>query len=285
MIEKLVISLVIVSLVLVVSGCVQQGSGPVCNPPYIVKGFECCLDRNDNNICDEDEQQFPACGDGECQANEDCFSCPQDCGECETSEYCGDSICSPEENVCEYDTDSDRYESKCPDDCGHKCPGKIVLSSNVSKSEETHAYNCSGFREGICINTGNNEFMIEHATTPYESLQRGIRTAVKNVGEDKARIINSSFECYAENRTVMDSDGDIYKDISVEDYFYYDGKKESIDVLNPVYPEGTDWYLYHYLDLEVRYMEKEFDLTCNISLTSQDPAWEKTQTVYISFVK
>lgn len=46
---------------MVVSGCNGTGdavskSGPVCNPPYIVKGYECCLDQNRNSICDNDEQ-------------------------------------------------------------------------------------------------------------------------------------------------------------------------------------------------------------------------------------
>ncbi|MBD3262636.1 MAG: hypothetical protein GF334_13365 [Candidatus Altiarchaeales archaeon] len=26
-----------------------------CNPPYIVRGSDCCLDRNENQVCDEDE--------------------------------------------------------------------------------------------------------------------------------------------------------------------------------------------------------------------------------------
>lgn len=41
-----------VILVMIVSGCTQ---GPVCNNPYIIKGSQCCLDHNNNSICDSDE--------------------------------------------------------------------------------------------------------------------------------------------------------------------------------------------------------------------------------------
>ena len=52
-------------LVLFISGC---GTGEVvkdienqvvCNKPYILVGTECCLDQNDNSICDTDESQSP----------------------------------------------------------------------------------------------------------------------------------------------------------------------------------------------------------------------------------
>ena len=93
--ERLIITTFLVFLVLAVSGCVQQPSGPVYNPPYIVKGYDCCLDQDSNNICDSDEEEpgqpqeppqpeEPAayCGDAGCDPDENCSSCPQDCGEC-----------------------------------------------------------------------------------------------------------------------------------------------------------------------------------------------------------
>ena len=38
--------------IVVTSGCIQQVT---CNKPYIKVGKECCLDINDNDICDKDE--------------------------------------------------------------------------------------------------------------------------------------------------------------------------------------------------------------------------------------
>lgn len=50
------LGIAVVFFVLVVSGC----STPIaCNPPYIVKGSGCCLDQNDNRICDSDEGAGP----------------------------------------------------------------------------------------------------------------------------------------------------------------------------------------------------------------------------------
>ena len=43
---------VVILPILLLIGCT---SGPVCNKPYIIVGKECCLDRNDDKICDKDE--------------------------------------------------------------------------------------------------------------------------------------------------------------------------------------------------------------------------------------
>ncbi len=39
--------------VILISGCVKQEV--ICNPPYIRFGTSCCLDQNNNSICDKDE--------------------------------------------------------------------------------------------------------------------------------------------------------------------------------------------------------------------------------------
>jgi len=41
-------------LFIVLSGCAQQVQ-ITCNKPYILVGTECCLDKDDNSICDSDE--------------------------------------------------------------------------------------------------------------------------------------------------------------------------------------------------------------------------------------
>ena len=53
------------------------------------------------------------CGDQFCSVNEDCNTCPGDCGQCLYQPTCPDKICSADEN-CE----------TCPGDCG-SCPIKI----------------------------------------------------------------------------------------------------------------------------------------------------------------
>ena len=46
--------LFLIFAILVISGCSQE---TICNKPYILVGNDCCLDANDNNICDSDEQE------------------------------------------------------------------------------------------------------------------------------------------------------------------------------------------------------------------------------------
>ena len=53
---KYAISLLIIFAFLV-SACSPQvkTQQPVCNKPYILVGNDCCLDKDDNSICDKDE--------------------------------------------------------------------------------------------------------------------------------------------------------------------------------------------------------------------------------------
>ena len=43
--------------VIVISGCIQQSEQEIvtCNSPYIKIGNSCCLDRDSNTICDNDQ--------------------------------------------------------------------------------------------------------------------------------------------------------------------------------------------------------------------------------------
>jgi len=50
------------------------------------------------------------CGDGICNNNETCGSCPDDCGNCGAQFFCGDETCNGEETC-----------TTCPSDCG-ACP-------------------------------------------------------------------------------------------------------------------------------------------------------------------
>ena len=44
--------LVLLALVVFLVGCDTQPAQTVCNKPYILVGYDCCLDQNDNSICD-----------------------------------------------------------------------------------------------------------------------------------------------------------------------------------------------------------------------------------------
>jgi len=47
--KKIILLLI---LIIFINGCSQK---IVCNKPYILVGTECCLDNNDNTVCDKDE--------------------------------------------------------------------------------------------------------------------------------------------------------------------------------------------------------------------------------------
>lgn len=48
------ILLIIVTLAILISGCTKELA---CNKPYIQVGADCCLDQNNNQICDNHEEQ------------------------------------------------------------------------------------------------------------------------------------------------------------------------------------------------------------------------------------
>jgi len=54
--KKIIIALLVLA-VLILSGCKSgvTGGAVVCNKPYILVGDDCCLDKDDNSICDKDE--------------------------------------------------------------------------------------------------------------------------------------------------------------------------------------------------------------------------------------
>ena len=68
-----------------------------------------CSDDENCTTCPKDCGICPtSCGDGVCNDDENCTTCPKDCGICPT--FCGDGVCGDDENC-----------TICPKDCGI-CP-------------------------------------------------------------------------------------------------------------------------------------------------------------------
>ena len=263
----------VVAIVLV-SGCIGQ-AGVTCDPPNVLINSKCCLDTNSNGICDSDETQT------------------QEPQQTAPTTSCGDGTCSPEEGACSYDSASDRYRTQCTEDCGYVCPAYLYLSSSYLNLGETYSYICEGYSEDVCTKTGNNKFTIQYKTGPYDDELRGIITTVKNAGEEEAQSIKSSFKCYSGGELVIDADKESYKGITVKDYFLDQMiLREVLDTLDPVSSEAATsqanpkWYVPYYLHIDMHEMEKgEFDMTCDITLSSQELSWSNTQTLEISFVR
>jgi len=98
------------------------------------------LDDDDDGMtdCDDDECedlpvcQAPECGDGDCNGEETCETCPGDCGEC--APECGDEECNGDE-TCE----------TCPEDCGPCADPAVVYFSEYveggSNNKAVEIYN------------------------------------------------------------------------------------------------------------------------------------------------
>jgi hypothetical protein len=73
--------------------------GGVCGDGNCDAGEDCSSCEADCGVCED-----PNCGDGNCDATESCSSCEADCGVC-SEEYCGDEECNNDETceTCERD--------------------------------------------------------------------------------------------------------------------------------------------------------------------------------------
>jgi len=149
------------------TGNTTQESGFFCNPPYYeYMSGNCCLDANDNLICDTDEAAPQAnasanetgnttqetgnttitetayCGDGTCNANETSADCCKDCG-CTSGGVCLANTCtefkgfvSPSIKIATFCGDGtcsgSENSSNCCTDCG--CPITMSCSNNSCTS-------------------------------------------------------------------------------------------------------------------------------------------------------
>ena len=83
--------------------CGQPSGGDCGCDAACVAGDTCC-----GNTCQACGFCAPDCGDGQCNGEETCQTCPKDCGEC-----CGNGVCDPG-----YGEDSCSCPTECPDDPG-----------------------------------------------------------------------------------------------------------------------------------------------------------------------
>jgi endonuclease/exonuclease/phosphatase family metal-dependent hydrolase len=109
----------------------------------------------------------PVCGNEICQNEENCSSCPADCGACTPTIYCGDGICNSNETnmTCVQDCPiippTCRNESSsCTIDNNSCCAGLVPVSMSIPSGSGCVAANCGTIcrpcGDGICQNNENN---------------------------------------------------------------------------------------------------------------------------------
>lgn len=79
-----------------------------------------------------DTLEGTSCGDGNCDGDEDCDTCPDDCGSCSV---CGDGVCDPDES-----------EFDCPQDCDIAEVFDTITSS--TQQIEIFAWDCGSLEDG-----------------------------------------------------------------------------------------------------------------------------------------
>ena len=99
---KILIGIGILGIMCVVlmSGCITEKEEEfVCNPPYIKVAGKCCLDQNNNGICDKDESECTTdsdCPEGKICKDEKCIEKPPECTsdrDCPEGKICKDEKC------------------------------------------------------------------------------------------------------------------------------------------------------------------------------------------------
>jgi hypothetical protein len=104
---------------------------------------ECSNCAPDDTCCINGDSPGCECGNGKCDDNEDCSSCPDDCGQCE-GEHCGNGKCEP---------DRDENCSFCPQDCGECTTTECTDNSQCSDNSNCTDDLCDN--NGFCSNPDN----------------------------------------------------------------------------------------------------------------------------------
>jgi hypothetical protein len=176
---------------------------------------------------------FTYCGDGSCDANENCNTCSQDCGSCAS---CGDGSCNGGET-----------QSSCCQDCG--CPSGYSCSSNNCQPVCTPAGCDSGFSDSGVGCSGNSctrscyqyncgqwsDFAFaSHDLPKIDDSYRNEKTSGLKIGSDTTK-------CY---RVTGSGGGSISGDIVPADYCEQMGYGDCDAVVQTFFKgyAGHEWY-------------------------------------------
>jgi hypothetical protein len=90
----LLFALLVLVMLISLSGCFRKTEVIICTTPQTIVGERCCLDANNNSLCDDTELSENAtaagiCGNGICDEDmdENCTTCWKDCGACKKIVY------------------------------------------------------------------------------------------------------------------------------------------------------------------------------------------------------
>jgi len=158
--QPLLIICLMISIILI-SGCTQINQVD-CEEPYILVEDKCCLDRNNNNICDKDEEIKPETEESEqLSCKDECNPSPYlDSARCEGKIY---FACEKQADGC-YDKIN---KGKVIGKCGVEC----LTNSDCSHNEECKNNKCvtkdMSLGQSIYL-TDNIKFTVKNAKTTVD---------------------------------------------------------------------------------------------------------------------
>jgi hypothetical protein len=90
--HSIILFLILALALLALSGCYKKTEIIICSSPSVVLGDKCCMDANNNSVCDDTEVSMNQslagiCGNNACEENENCSTCWKDCGACKRIVY------------------------------------------------------------------------------------------------------------------------------------------------------------------------------------------------------
>ncbi len=176
----LISSLLILALFMIVS-CAPA---VVCKKPYIQVGEQCCLDEDDNDICDTDEPEPVE----ECET--DCTQCPIDCSACDVQEVEVLRYVCSDGNVVASSKDCKLAEVIAPEPVKLTVPFKpITTNENNTPIEFVRVRPfCAGYKDGGNIYFSINRVSRNISFQVKESPDEGYKTVYTIPGTIKDNI-------------------------------------------------------------------------------------------------
>lgn len=273
--KMLLIILLLVGIIFIISGYVQQSPKKeyVCPDGSIV---------TDPKLCPKETATEPTitqpttyCGDGRCQSDESCSSCPQDCGACEA-------------------------------------PGKLIFSS-VEGNYFWYVHAAEGYPEFI-QRISSNEFNVFIKTLKSESYKPVVNFIfrISNIGDKKIENIESTITCdqilpTKQNYVITDSVKN-FNGVVFDWYFWCQacpgycscdtfpkGKKVTylygctsmsggICPTDSITGEKIGPSIDRWLEFNVDGVTSDFTLSCNINVFAEKPSQTVSKTLIIHFL-
>src|SRR3989338_7559755 len=177
--ENLLLGVILI-VIIFISGCTipsnltgqsQNATQPVCNKPYILVGTSCCLDTNNNDICDSDEKKCPdSCNDNNLCTKDYCGS--------ETNYICKNDIITPccGNNLCE----NGESTSSCSVDCKDATTNVEDLKKTVVYIQLDGETCCNDIGQKIPYNLVGSGVIIPSTDVPNNSLSADEKVVVTN---------------------------------------------------------------------------------------------------------